>query len=127
MQPVKLKIIGFTSDPSGKPRSIMGGGITFRAEIPPEKITFSKGIQWNNNSTANTSSVDVMQFQGYEQEQLSIDLILDSTGAFGDGVGNRSKGVLEQSDKLHEVVYEYHGPSHKPRYVVVNFGGKNWI
>lgn len=116
-----FKILGFNSDPSGKPYAIAGGGMEFKAEIPPEKISFSKSVQWNNNKTANTSAVDVMQYQGYEQEQLSVELILDSTGAFGEDM---KKDVSEQIKQLNAVVYLYEGSIHKPRYLIVNLNAQ---
>ncbi len=119
----KLKIVGTHSDPtdlsaqtqyydSAKGQS---GGDTFEALINPEKINHTRTIKYNSENNANTSTHDVMQFQGYGEEQLSFDLVIDGTQITGGNVDSQLK-------RLYDVVYKYKGEIHQTYYNVIIWG-----
>lgn len=112
----KLKILGYKSDPLGSGGG--GGADEFVAGMNPEKFSFSRTLQLNEQNNSNTSK-NVRQYQGSKGATLSFDLLMDGTGIAYDA---KSGGVGDELKNLQEVVYNYDGNEHKPNYLKVVWG-----
>ena len=117
---VALKIFGHTDDPS---TPLATGGKKFEAFVNPAKITHSRKLSFNNENTANSTAKDVKQYQGYEQDELHMELVFDGTGFIEGAKGSSDIDVPGQIKDLKNVVYDYEGSIHKPHYLTVNWGG----
>ncbi len=117
-QVVKLKILGFDQDPS-TPRA-SGGSAQFETYINPMKVTHKKAVLFNSNNTNNSTSKDVKQYQGMDQDELEFELTLDNS-SIGFVVQDNSKSVEDQVRDLYKVVCDYQGSIHKPYYLVINW------
>ncbi|MGK0365690.1 MAG: hypothetical protein ACI85O_002756 [Saprospiraceae bacterium] len=115
MSNVSLKIFGHKEDPT-TPNATSGK--KFEAGINPEKIIHSRKLSFNTENTANSTAKDVRQYQGYEQDELHLELILDEAIVNE----NETRNVETQVKELKGVVYDYEGAIHKPNYLTVNWG-----
>jgi hypothetical protein len=122
MSNVVLKIFAHKEDPS---RPGAESGDKFEAFVNPSKITHVRKLSFNNENTANSTAKDVKQYQGYEQDELHMELVLDGTGFIqGTKEGEEAEpiDVPETIKQLKKIVYDYEGGIHKPHYLTVNWG-----
>jgi Contractile injection system tube protein len=99
--------------------TIEGKG-TFRSNISPEKLTIRRAIKWKNDAQRTGSKMPVQrQLEGYDQDVLTFDLILDGTGIFE---GENNKDVTNQIKKINAVCYDPESEDHGPKLLNIKFG-----
>ncbi len=102
-------------------------------QINPTSLKVNKGIKYQSNSDKGTSEKS-LDFEGYNEETLSFDAMLDGTGIVDEnqGIAGISSSIISSgSDKtdvdfqiksLEEMLYKYQGNDHKPAYVEILWG-----
>ncbi|GAB4411232.1 MAG: hypothetical protein OHK0039_16230 [Bacteroidia bacterium] len=111
-----LTIYSYASDPGDSP-SKPSAADTFVAPINPERFTRSRTVRFNEDNPSSDKGTN-MQAQGYGEDQVSFDLILDGTGA----IPEIDKEVAEYIEQLEKIAYEYDGEAHQPRYLIMVWG-----
>ncbi len=106
-----LTIYASTSDPGRTGR--VGSPLSVR--INPEKLVHAREIKFNTDGRANTSN-DPLQFQGYANDTVTVEVFFDGTAVTG---GN---DVLTDIKALTNHVYTYDGSIHKPKFLTVAWG-----
>ncbi|MBK6622474.1 MAG: LysM peptidoglycan-binding domain-containing protein [Saprospirales bacterium] len=106
----KLRIIPYrdlAAAPAGDP---------FTVSINPEKLTFARSVKFNEGDTPTTKRT-VTQFQGFDTDTMSFELVIDGTG-----VASSTEKVADELKKLQDCLYEYDGQIHKPHYLKITWG-----
>ncbi|MCW9708159.1 CIS tube protein [Fodinibius salsisoli] len=107
---VKLKIISFkdaTYDQKDKEFNVM---------FNPQEYTLKYNIDSDSSQGMGTSGSD-QTFKKITPEDLSLEFMIDGTGATGEVVNVPNK-VIEFLD----VTYNYKGDEHRPRYLRISWG-----
>jgi hypothetical protein len=112
----KLQIIAY-SDGAFK-KKIKGS--EFETSINPEKYNLVFKPEYKGGQAPGTSDAQA-KFNKIAPQELSIDVLFDSTGAI-DGVSDLKKGIVEKLKLFKRVVFDYHGTNHKPNYLMVKWG-----
>lgn len=107
---VKLKIISF-KDPTYDQKDR-----EFNVMFNPQEYTLKYNIESDSSQGMGTSGSD-QTFKKITPEDLSLEFMIDGTGATGEVV-NVPKKVSEFLD----VTYNYKGDEHRPRYLTISWG-----
>jgi len=91
-------------------------GEPFHVQINPEKFSHTRSIQLNTEEKASNTSGSVAAFEGYDNDEVSFELIFDGTGV----VSDIEVGAKLQA--LEDVIFKYEGNQHKPNYVKISWG-----
>jgi len=90
---------------------------SFESKINPEKITIQKKLNYADKNPHDNKLPVAKKFNGYTQEVISFDLVLDGTGIFS------SFSVASQINEINAECYDYQSGTHSPKDVQLIFGG----
>lgn len=95
------------------------GGDDFETIVNPEKYNIVYKPEYKDEQAQGTSGSQPI-FTKIAPQEISIDLLFDSTGVFGDS--DLEDGIIERIEKFKGIVFDYDGDIHKPYYLVVKWG-----
>lgn len=110
----KLIIQGLT-DKEGKGDA----GPKFELQLNPEALKHTRTIKMDDKTVGDTAG-PVGQFQGYGDDTLNLDFILDGTGVMSDGDYGTVEARLKE---LEDCIYSFDAGLHKPRFLLVSYSG----
>ncbi len=108
---MKMIITGY------KDRTFSEKAGTYEAMINPDKISYERGIQYNN-AQAPGSSEPSQKYKNSPETTLSFDLLLDCTGV----VDSKRLDLPKELKNLQDLVYDYHGDIHRPYFLILRWG-----
>ncbi|NQY05980.1 MAG: LysM peptidoglycan-binding domain-containing protein [Flavobacteriaceae bacterium] len=92
----------------------------FTTLLNPEKYVIAYKPEYEEEQGQGTSAAQP-KFNRISPQELSIDLLFDSTGVI-DGNPNKTDGIIDQIDTFKNIVYDYNGEEHKPYYLQIGWG-----
>ncbi|WMN88484.1 peptidoglycan-binding protein [Vibrio parahaemolyticus] len=96
---------------------------TFNAMLNPNSIKQDYGIGYTDDPCKHRQSqgdiAPTVQFQGYQSEKLSFEIMIDATGVVE---YKKGKSVQDQLTLLRKVIYDYNGKQHEPNPVKISWG-----
>lgn len=96
-----------------------GGGYVLT--LNPESIKRNRAITIEAGEAGDTGT-QVNQYKTYGDETMDLDFYLDCTGA----IKGSPMSVDAELTKLQEVIYDFEGDIHKPKYLFVEYGKFNF-
>lgn len=109
----KMKITAYT-DGSYKKQS---GSLT--VQINPQSYQLQKGIEYNKNREQGNSNNSPV-FSGYKGEELSFEVVVDSTGVIPGT--QEGESAYDRVKALEDLLYRYKGKIHRPAFVILAWG-----
>lgn len=95
------------------------GGDDFETIVNPEKYNIVYKPEYEEEQAQGTSGAQP-KFKKIAPQEISIDLLFDSTGVFSES--DLEDGIIERIETFKGIVFDYDGDIHKPRYLVVKWG-----
>ncbi|MRG48169.1 LysM peptidoglycan-binding domain-containing protein [Chitinophaga sp. SYP-B3965] len=123
----KMRIIpcidaSYTEEPGADP---------FIVQVNPDTYTLAHSIVYNDAAAQGNSKAQ-LQFNRITPQQLDFDFLFDGTGVISQGGGllkiaslfggGEEMVVADEIEKLKQVVLNYSGDIHEPRYVKLSWG-----
>lgn len=97
-------------------------GKPLEVQINPDTLRLEKGIRYQQNKRMGTSAHS-LPFEGYSEETLSFQIMLDGTGIVAEKEDkNRDATVYDRVSQLENLLYSYQGSIHRPAYVQIVWG-----
>lgn len=98
---------------------------TFSAMIGPGGYKNSFGVEYVPRKELGSKS-ESPSFNKVGKEDISFDLVLDTTGVIPAPTENVGKSVLTLIQQLKDTVYKYQGEIHQPNFVQVSWGNMSF-
>ena len=111
----KLRIEAYSDD---KFQDKVSGG-DFETLVNPENYTIAYKPEYEEQQGQGTSATQP-KFLRIAPQDLTLELLFDSTGVFEDS--DLTNGIISRIEDFKKLVFEYDGDIHKPRYLVVKWG-----
>lgn len=92
----------------------------YEVKINPEKITLQKKLNYTDKNPHDNKLPVAKKFNGYSQEVLTFDLIIDGSNIFQD------IGVIEQIRRINAECYDYQPDNHAPKDLTIHYGDLNF-
>lgn len=112
----KLTIVGYSDD-----KFSSQNGDAFVVMINPSSYDHSFSITYSEEDSPGKAA-KTTKFKSVGPESVSVNFLLDDTGAVPRNEENKGKTVDTMITELKDVVYKYYGESHEPNYVMLKWG-----
>ena len=112
----KLTIAGYKDE-----KFSSKNGDPFVVMINPSSYDHSFSITYSEEESPGKAA-KTSKFKAVGPESVSLNFILDDTGAVPRNKENEGKTVAKMIKELKDVVYKYYGESHEPNFVLLKWG-----
>lgn len=112
----KLTIVGYKNE-----KFSSKNGSPFVVMINPSSYDHSFSITYSDEESPGKAA-KTSKFKAVGPESVSLNFILDDTGAIPRNKENEGKTVAKMIKELKDVVYKYYGESHEPNFVLLKWG-----
>lgn len=112
----KLTIAGYKDE-----KFSSKNGDPFVVMINPSSYDHSFSITYSEEESPGKAA-KTSKFKAVGPESVSLNFILDDTGAVPRNKENDGKTVTKMIKELKDVVYKYYGESHEPNFVLLKWG-----
>ncbi len=112
----KLSIQGYSDDAFSTKN-----GSAFVVMINPASLNHGFSLKYTEDKTIGKTA-KLPKFDTVGDETLSMDFILDTTGAVAINTENSGKTVPDMVSALQDVVYKYYGTEHQPNFIEIVWG-----
>ena len=115
---LKMKMTGFQDPEFRKPTFL-----SFVAQVNPESYSMDHSVQFDATQAAGKDGNNAA-YVATPPRTLGFEIIFDATGAIGDAPARVAggAGVVAQVALFKRTVYTYFGNSHRPPYVLLQWG-----
>jgi len=121
-----LTIFGYDIDGDGPSERAFNEDAPFKAQLNPNSIKLTQTVSYtasNNDDATNSQIITQQKFGGVPAPTLTLELLLDGTGAIPSEGGDMS--VSDRVKKFQETCFFYRGDKHETPYVKLLWNGNS--
>ncbi|MCI5148580.1 MAG: LysM peptidoglycan-binding domain-containing protein [Candidatus Electrothrix sp. MAN1_4] len=115
----KMLILAFADSKKAENGGVSEADDTFEALINPETYTVEYKFKYATSDQGQGASAKQLKYEKTEPQDMTFEFLFDNTGIID---GNPKKSIVDDLKKFRQVLIEYKGDSHEPRYLKLIWG-----